>query len=186
MKLAAVVLAGGQGSRMQGRDKGLVEYHAKPMIEHTLKVLDDRIEQRLISCNRNLSDYLPLADTVVCDRLSGFLGPLAGVHAAMEATDADYLLVLPCDTPDLSAELVASLIDTSVSNPDCIIFLRAGEDVHPLHAVIPTSHKVALADYLIDGGRAVRRWYAQYPCHVLDIDECQAKQLRNINHLADL
>lgn len=34
-----VILAGGQASRMGGKDKGLIELNQKPLIEHVIKRL---------------------------------------------------------------------------------------------------------------------------------------------------
>ena len=95
MELSVVILAGGQGQRMGGLDKGLVVFNDRRMIEWVLDTVRPLTTQLMISCNRNITDYMPLADSVVCDRIAGSLGPLAGIHAAMESMTATHLLVLP-------------------------------------------------------------------------------------------
>ena len=113
MAISAVVLAGGQATRMSGQDKGLVPFKERKLVEWSLDVISLFVEQVIISCNRNIGDYMPLADSVVCDRLAGFLGPLAGVHAALLVNQSESLLVLPCDTPFIGSELISRLIEQS-------------------------------------------------------------------------
>ena len=186
MVVSTVVLAGGQASRMGGVDKGLVPFKDKKMVQWTLDVVAPFTSQLIISCNRNMSDYIALADSVVCDRIAGFLGPLAGVHAAMESATASVLLVLPCDTPLINQSLIARLLDTAKQNPQAIVFLTQGKFAHPLHAVIPTQLKTNLENYLIDGGRGVRKWYMQHDFVEVPISDEEGEALANINTLQEL
>jgi len=181
MEFSAVVLAGGQGSRMNGLDKGIVQYRGRKMIEWSLDVVRPLVSQLLVSCNRNLTDYMPLVDSVVCDRIAGSLGPLAGIHAAMESAASATLLVLPCDTPLITRPVIERLMQAATENPDAIIVLAEGKFLHPLHAVIPLALKQSLEDYLIDGGRAVRKWYEQHVVVELQITEQESAALKNIN-----
>ena len=41
--ITAVVLAGGQGNRMGGQDKGLLAFHGRPLIEHILDGLRPQV-----------------------------------------------------------------------------------------------------------------------------------------------
>ena len=175
MQISAVILAGGEGTRLGGVDKGLIEFKGRRMIEWTLDIVRPCVSQLLISCNRNITDYMPLGDSVVCDRIAGSVGPLAGIHAALESltsessgksNESHSLLVLPCDTPLVDKTIVERLLKAAEQSPHSIIVLvEKGEHkdfLHPLHAVIPVSLKVDLGDYLIDGGGAVRKWYMQH------------------------
>lgn len=191
MQISAVVLAGGEGSRLGGVDKGLIDYKGRKMIEWTLDVVKPHVDQLLISCNRNITDYMPLADSVVCDRIAGSLGPLAGIHAALESMTsrvagqsedtAGGLLVLPCDTPLINYGVVKRLVSASQEAPGSIIMLTEGEFAHPLHAVIPLSLKQDLEEYLIDGGRAVRKWYKQHSVIEIELPENDQAALINVN-----
>ena len=78
-----IILAGGQGQRMGGADKGLVEVDGKPLVAHLLDNLLPRPTRIVISANRNADRYQAWADQVVADRRDGFLGPLAGLEAAL-------------------------------------------------------------------------------------------------------
>ena len=47
-----VILAGGRGSRMQGQDKGLMNWQGKPLIEHIIGDLELQDTCVMISANR--------------------------------------------------------------------------------------------------------------------------------------
>ena len=125
--VAAVILAGGQGSRMGGEDKGLVPFKQDPMISWTLDKVRPLVDTLVISCNRNQSVYAGFGEPTVTDDTQGFVGPLAGVQAAMNqlSTQHTHLLVLPCDTPLISQALIALLIKKAQQQPDAITLLRA-------------------------------------------------------------
>ena len=52
-----LILAGGRGQRMQGIDKGLMEWQGKAMIEHIINHLNIPAERLIISANRNIETY---------------------------------------------------------------------------------------------------------------------------------
>lgn len=97
-----VVLAGGLSSRM-GRDKALLPWKGRPLIEHQLAVLREAgIDEVRVSGHRpgyrGIADALPQA---------GPLGGLAGVAETLIG-DAD-LLVIPVDMPLLQPGLLRRL-----------------------------------------------------------------------------
>lgn len=186
MELSAVVLAGGKGARMEGVDKGLIDFKGRKMIVWSLALAKPLVSRLLISCNRNITDYMPLADAIVCDRIAGSLGPLAGVHAAMEVVESSALLVLPCDTPLMTKSLLQRLVSAAADDPHSIVYFVDEGGAHPLHAVIPLALKQDLEDFLLDGGRGVQKWYARHPCVQVKLDEQERGMLANMNTLLDL
>lgn len=180
--LAAVVLAGGQGSRMQGEDKGLVLFRQKPMVHWAIEKLAPLVDQLLISCNRNELRYRQFGYPTVSDQIAGYPGPLAGVQAAMHYCEGRYthLMVLPCDTPLIETAALELLKQKAAENPHAIVVLSADKHSHYLHAVIPIAYHQALQEQLRSGQRAVYRWYRQHP--VIEVDVSALGQgLMNIN-----
>lgn len=169
-RLAGVVLAGGQGRRMGGEDKGLISFRQMPMISWTLQQVRPVVDHLMISCNRNRDLYSRFGETLVSDREVGFCGPLAGIQAALTELKPGFshLLVLPCDTPLLNVRVIDRLVDSARQYPDHIVFLKTGEREHYLHAVIPVCYQTALEQWLASGQGAVGRWYRQFPHYVLD------------------
>lgn len=168
---------------MGGADKGLVEYQQRPLIEWVLEAVRPQVNEVLISANRNLDVYAEYACRVLPDILPDFPGPLAGVLMAMDAVSTEWLLVVPCDTPHLPADLVQCLRHAAQSGD---VPMAVAADVGQTHytiMLVQTRLADSLRDYLHSGQRAVHRWQQAFnPArHVF-----AARNLENFNTPADL
>lgn len=181
--ITAVILAGGQGSRMGGVDKGLVDYQGRPLIEWALDALRPQVDQILISANRNLETYAAYGHRVLPDTLPDYPGPLAGVLAALESIESGWLVVVPCDTPHLPVDLVTRLRQ-AVAHAEVPLAVAA-DDARTHHTcfVVRADQRVALAEYLANGGRAVRHWQSGMPSVLVQFD---AAGFANLNQPGDL
>ncbi|MDP2253153.1 MAG: NTP transferase domain-containing protein, partial [Thiobacillus sp.] len=74
VRVAAVILAGGQGRRMGGADKGLIDYRGRPLVEWALAALAPQVGEILISANRNLDLYAAYGHRVLPDTMPDFPG----------------------------------------------------------------------------------------------------------------
>jgi len=183
--LDVIVLAGGEGRRMGGSDKGLVPFQSQPMVAFAVELVRPFVDKVVISCNRHLPDYAVLADQVVEDLLEGFQGPLAGILAGLRVCRSDQVLVLPCDTPLLESVLIERLLDAASLAPQSITVLSEGDKLHPLHAVIPRLLADDLERWLEGGQRAVQRWMRTHPMQLVDISDL-SEQLCNLNTFQEL
>ena len=109
--ITAVILAGGQGRRMGGQDKGLIEFDGKPLVAILVEQLSQQTVKIVINANRNHERYQQFGYPVITDALEDYQGPLAGFASAMAAVDSQFILTLPCDGPLLSDDYVARFID---------------------------------------------------------------------------
>jgi molybdenum cofactor guanylyltransferase len=103
--VTGVVLAGGRGRRMGGRDKGLLPLRGRPLAAHALDALRPQVGALVVVANRNRARYAALGAAVVADAWPGYAGPLAGVHAGLRAATTDWALFVPCDAAWLPANL---------------------------------------------------------------------------------
>ncbi len=110
--ITGVVLAGGQGRRMGGVDKGLVALAGQSLVSHVLARIAPQVAQVMINANRHQNEYAALGYPVISDVVPGSAGPLAGFHAALRAASTPLVLMVPCDTPALPATLVNALLTT--------------------------------------------------------------------------
>lgn len=157
--VSGLVLAGGQGRRVGGRDKGLLEVDGVPMAA----VVADRLRRHcstiLISANRHLDDYARIADRVVVDRRPGFLGPLAGVEAALAVVQSPWLLLTPCDMPEVPDACYRDLLAAAAgADGFSLIVVDDGSRVQPLLALIHRRLQADLTRYLDSGGRSAYGW----------------------------
>ncbi|NNB43864.1 molybdenum cofactor guanylyltransferase MobA [Pseudomonas chlororaphis] len=132
-----LLLAGGRGQRMGGRDKGLIEWQGRPLIAHLHRLTRDLSDDLIISCNRNRQQYAPFADQLVQDESNDFPGPLAGIRAGLAVARHAQLLVLPCDVPRIDAHLIDAMRQSAARYPDKPLMLRHGEHWEPLLCIIP-------------------------------------------------
>jgi molybdopterin-guanine dinucleotide biosynthesis protein A len=126
--ITAAILAGGEGSRMQGRDKGFVELAGRPLVAHVVEALRGQANTLLICANRNAEEYACFG-TVVADAVPGFRGPLAGIAAALVRCSTPWLLTVPVDAPRLPHDLARQLFAAATAeSADAAIVL---ENVKP-------------------------------------------------------
>ncbi|MCD5970679.1 molybdenum cofactor guanylyltransferase MobA [Pseudomonas quasicaspiana] len=152
-----LLLAGGQGQRMGGRDKGLILWNGEPLIQHLHRMTRPLTDDLLISCNRNLEQYAAYADRLVQDGNDEFHGPLAGIRAALPLARHTHLLILPCDVPLIDHSLLRELRETSFRHPRQPVMVRSGEHWQPLLCVIPTCHLQAFETAWQSGERSPRK-----------------------------
>lgn len=187
-QITGLLLAGGQGERMGGLDKGLQGLHGEPLAAHVLRRLSPQVGTLLISANRHLDEYRQLGSDVVVDQLSGFHGPLAGIHAGLTQCTTPWMLTVPCDSPFLPQDLAQRLIDAIVANDADLVYAVTGsgetQRVHPVFSLMRTDVRDSLARYLQDGGRKVREWQASQKSVAVPFLDEQA--FRNLNTVSDL
>ena len=52
--ISCIILAGGESKRMNGNDKGLIDFNGQPLIAHVINALQNQIDDFVISANRNI------------------------------------------------------------------------------------------------------------------------------------
>lgn len=177
-----LVLAGGQGSRMNGADKGLMLIDGKPAVLH----LQERLSSpsMLVSANRHGDRYLALGVQALADLREGFCGPLAGLEALLQQCRSNRAVVVPCDMPLLPTTLAQDLLG-QLENKSDIVVAHDGERLQPLcMALSPASWREDLSLYLDQGGRSVHGWLQDKPLKVCRFDSVRA--FRNLNTAEDL
>ena len=146
--MRGVVLAGGESSRM-GREKALIRYEDKTLIEYSLEAISV-VEGKplVISNNPDVSDFLKDVE-VVPDFLLG-RGPLGGIHTAFEHTKDD-IVIIACDTPLLKKETVEVLI-SEWGNADISVYTNEGA-IYPFPGIYSISLIKSVEKRLEGAGR---------------------------------
>jgi molybdenum cofactor guanylyltransferase len=178
--ITAVILAGGQGRRMGGLDKGLIEIDGQPIVQILIEKLRSQAVNILINANRNQQLYESFGETVVNDQLENFQGPLAGFASAMDVVDTDFILGLPCDSPLLVDNYVERFINSQNASNASICVAHDGKRLQPVHALIRVDLLDSLHDFLHSGDRKIDRWYARHDPAEADFSDC-TDMFANIN-----
>jgi len=181
--VSGVVLAGGQGRRMGGVDKGLQPLRGKPMAQWALERLAPQVAEILINCNQNLDAYARFGYRLVPDEIGGFAGPLAGLHASLKAAAHPLVVTVPCDSPFLPSDLVSRL-HQHLKGKDLAV-AKTGDQPHPVFSLVRKDVLANLEAFLRSGGRKIDAWYASLRTVEVSFDD-EADAFRNINTLEEL
>jgi len=184
-EITGIVLAGGQGRRMGGVDKGLVALGGRPMIAHVLERLRTQVGRLLINANQNHDRYAAFGVPVVADAVGGFAGPLAGLHAGMTRATTPYVVTVPCDSPFLPTDLVARLATGLAANSAQLAVAKTFDQPHPVFALVRRDVLPHLSAFLTGGGRKIDLWYATLAVIEVAFDD-EADAFRNINTVDEL
>lgn len=200
LPLAAIVLAGGQSSRM-GHDKALITIQGVPLLQ--------QIYQLALQCTTEVyvvtpwperyRDLLP-NDCIFIQELgspenslAAPQGPLLGFAQGLAQAQSDWVLLLACDLPRLQVavlqdwikELLRSERANPSSKPEVSAFLpRGAKGWEPLCGFYHRSCLPALTLFIEQGGRSFQKWLAQYPVQELPLPNTQ--MLFNCNTPEDL
>jgi len=191
-----VILAGGEGRRVNGQDKGLLPLHGKPVVERVLSSLRPQCGELLIVANRNQGEYARHA-RVIGDDTIGHAGPLAGIaavlalvteHERRQFDGFDWLLTAPVDCPDLSPDLFTRLHAALLAAPDApCAYARHAHKLEPLFAL----YSLEFRDKLLASARdalglhaSPLRWHLELGALAVDFSD-QAEAFRNLNSTED-
>jgi molybdopterin-guanine dinucleotide biosynthesis protein A len=174
--ISGIILCGGKGRRMQGKDKGLQLYNGKPLLAHVIDKLKPQVDDIVISANRNIDQYNGFGFPVCPDNTSTFDGPLAGITASIPACKHDWIIVAPCDMPDLPADLV-TLMTAYIT--DTRLITISSHNRMQLIFLIHRSLLDSISLYLESGENKVMNWVSSQNSITIDLSDTPA--LKNIN-----
>ncbi len=184
-KVIGVILAGGLARRMNRQDKGLIEFRGKPLISYAITAMSPMVEQVIINANRNHEHYQKFGCPVISDQTETFDGPLAGVLTAMIASQADVLLVMPCDSPLIKTDHLEQILQAREDAKADIAVAFDGQRLHPVFLALSVDLKDSLNEYLSGGERKIDKWLAQHKMVKADFSACP-EIFANINTLEEL
>lgn len=179
-EITAVVLAGGQGQRMGGMDKGWVNFQGRPMIHHVLEQISPQVQSVLINANRSLEEYQALGHQVVEDIEQGYHGPLMGMLTGLTHAKTDWVLFVPCDIPLLPKDVVEKLDEAVAKNDVDVAVVHDGERLQPVISLMRRSLLPSLDAWLAEGKRKIDRWYMQHRMVVVPFDSPE-EDFMNLN-----
>jgi molybdopterin-guanine dinucleotide biosynthesis protein A len=170
-KISCIILAGGEGKRVGGVDKGLLEYKNRALIEHVINTVSPQIDDLIISANRNIKKYEQYTDKVISDESEQYLGPLAGINAALPHCDHNRVLITPCDTPFLPDDIIARFL-----SDDCEADLYIAESDNKLQPVMLMHKKLheSISRSLKQGQLRLMQWARSQQPEIIPFQETTA------------
>jgi molybdenum cofactor guanylyltransferase len=183
--VTGLVLAGGQGSRMGGIDKGLQVFRGKPMVAHVIERLAPQVDGLIISANRNPEAYANFGHRVIADEIEGFAGPLAGIERGLFEASSLFVMTAPCDSPFLPLDLVQRL-RTAIDRENAqLAVAKTGDQAHSVFSLMRRDVHESLRAFLASGDRKVGLWHARLRVIEVAFDD-EAESFLNINTPGEL
>ncbi|MGF1710945.1 molybdenum cofactor guanylyltransferase MobA [Vibrio kagoshimensis] len=164
-----VILAGGQASRMGGKDKGLVELNGRPLVQYVIDKLSTQTDSIVINANRNIERYQEFA-AVVSDSFPDYPGPLGGIHAGLQAANTDWVGFVPCDSPQINGDLVERFCSQVKEDSD-ILVAHDGEFKQPVFTLFHKRVLPKLEAFLQRGDRKIILLYKDCVTEFVDFSD---------------
>lgn len=154
--LRGAVLAGGL-SRRFGSDKALADFGGAPLLARLLATLGNVVQDPVVIVNDpGRYAFLP------CERFVDVIpgrGPLSGVHAALTLLHADAVLVLTCDMPLVTADLLSGLIGAWRPG-DVAVVADLGFGVEPFPGIYDATLTRSMESFLKEDHLSLRHFLA--------------------------
>ena len=157
MRVSAIILAGGSSSRL-GEDKSLVLLANKPLVQYVLDAVEKIADEKIvaISSKAKIEVFRKAVDSdvkVVADNPQyNVHSPLVGALTGFEKACGEYSLLLSCDTPFISREVVTLLLELRVKKSAVVPRWPNGY-IEPLQAVYHTQRALEAAEKTLEDGR---------------------------------
>jgi molybdenum cofactor guanylyltransferase len=191
MKIAGVLLAGGQSQRMGGGDKNLRVLGGKPMLAHVIDRAKPQVDALVLNANGDAQRFAAFGLPVIADSVSGFAGPLAGVLAGLDwaaknLPDAELVASFATDAPFFPRDLVRRLVVALEEGGFDLACAQSNGQAHPVFGLWPVSLRGALREALVGGVRKVDRWTAGYKLVEVEFPAGRIDPFFNANRPEDL
>lgn len=174
--LSAVVLAGGQSSRM-GQDKALLQIEGIPMLT--------RVCQAALHCAEPVYILTPWAGRyraiapASCHWLQesrspggAATGPLIAFAQALNHLDTDWVLLLACDLPRINGAVLRCWSQQVAIAPQATAVLPHGpKGWEPLCGFYRRDCRERLQTAIAQGTRSFQQWLAQETVQALQVDD---------------
>lgn len=187
MGITGLILAGGKASRMNGVNKALMPFLGRPMLAQVIERLAPQVDEVFINANQDFEHFKRFSLSMVSDEIGEFAGPLAGLHAGLKASQHEWVLCVPCDSPLLPKDLANRLLEAAQAQQADIAIAKTDIQNHPVFCLCKKSLCDDLATYLKQGGRKVREWQQSHACVEVHFEkELNFSNINTFDELAKL
>ena len=185
-----IILAGGKGSRLDGKGKFNQYFNNNTLLEQVYGRIKDQFTYIAINV-KNKERKFTLKLEVIYDKISENVGPLAGIHAALSLGndrigENGFVFIVPVDTPFLPKDLCKRLYDNILKNRSDIVFAKSRNRIHPTIGLWRNKLKSKLELDINKGVRKIDEFTAFYK---VSYEEWSVKNIDpffNINNQDDL
>jgi molybdopterin-guanine dinucleotide biosynthesis protein A len=163
-----VLLAGGLARRMGGGDKPLRQIGGRTILDRVIATLTPQCDGLVLNANGDPDRFAFTGLPVIADDVPGFVGPLAGILAALDFAAAhrpevDTVLSVSADSPFLPDDLVTRLETARTAAGVPLACAQSGDQTHPPIGLWPVVLRADLRRALVlEDVRKIDRWTARH------------------------
>lgn len=186
INLSAVILAGGNSTRF-GAPKALAIFSGKSLLEIAISLAQQIAPKIQLSCN-DVNVYSRAGLPVIRDANPG-TGPLAGITAALEIAETDWVAFIPCDMPLLNRSVYDALLANLGDAPVVAASHRGKEplvSVWPVSALSRQPFRDALAEQNFALHQLLSALDATFVDMTVALPDYRTQLFANINTPSDL
>jgi molybdenum cofactor guanylyltransferase len=190
-QFAAIILAGGQSSRM-GKDKAFIEIDGVPLLQKICIIASECTSQVYVitpspqKYRAIIPQNCQIVQEVVLEGENSPHGPLVGFAQALTHVESEWILLLACDLPRLTSSEIkqwSSCLETT--SQDAIALLpHSPKGWEPLCGFYRRRCLSLLNNFINRGGRSFQQWLASHFVQELLVSD--SKILFNCNTPDDL
>jgi molybdenum cofactor guanylyltransferase len=153
---SGIILAGGLSSRFGGRNKALIEWNGRPLLDYIRRAFGDLFQEIILVTNAPVN-FAAWDMTLVRDLFSE-RSSLTGIHAGLFYAKHPLAFVTACDTPLLQPALIRMLLETAGDETDVVI-PQTENGLEPLCAVYSRRCLHAISHRLRQGDFRIRSFF---------------------------
>jgi len=191
LKVAGVLLAGGQSQRMGGGDKCLRPLAGRPILAHVIERAAPQVTTLVLNANGDPQRFAAFGLPVVADDIAGFAGPLAGVLAGLDWAAGNlpgttHVASFATDAPFLPRDLVATFREAMRLGHYDLACAASDGRAHPVFGLWPLDLRDDLREALKEGLRKVDQWTARFRLIEVEFPAAPVDPFFNANRPEDL
>jgi len=190
-KRSAMILAGGEAKRVDGREKYFFTYKGCSFISRLVNTFCGIVDEIVIVAKneKQVERFSGLPDIVRCtwDKEPS-LGPIGGIKSGIGELRGDSVFITACDMPTINKDVVTYLFN-NLESYDAVIPVWNNSDIEPLHSVYRVS---SVQSYLHEHENAsLRSMILSLNTKSISSDNLRKfdpdlETFRNVNTLGDL
>ena len=190
-EICAVIMTGGKSSRMGGGIKSFKKFNNKMIFDRIYEILNNQIRNIIINTNAEEKYFEKYNRTIIKDKILGYLGPLAGIHASLSWINnnmpkVNWLISVPGDTPFIPNDLINRLYVKAKINNKQIILAKSNNNIHPVIGIWNINLLKSLECNLLNGERKIIIWAKNHELDFEEFFEENYDPFFNINYEEDL
>lgn len=176
--LSGYVLAGGRSSRF-GRNKALALIEGKSMLTYSTDLLKKNCAS--VCVNRGIRTDIDFPDTI--SDLIPDIGPMGGIYSCLKASSTEYSLILTCDMPFLTAEMLDRLIQLWQKKKMPITLFKDKEgNLYPFPGIYSKACIPVLRQLIPDHNYKIKSLIHQTKVCECELSDSELKNMINLNY----